>query len=174
MKPALQQDVEIRETGPQDMAALESLYPAAFPQEDLLPLVREMVVPGLPVLSLVALARGDVAGHVAFTICGVDGVPRRAALLGPLAVLPALQQAGIGSALVREGLARLPGMQVNVLGDPAYYSRFGFEEDGDLAPPYPLPEDWRPAWRRLVPAGAAPLCGVLEPPAFWEKPALWS
>ena len=49
--------------------------------------------------------------------------------LAPLAVLPAAQRQGVGSALVREGLARCRAAGyaiVVVLGDPAYYSRFGF------------------------------------------------
>jgi putative acetyltransferase len=47
-----------------------------------------------------------------------------------MAVLPGLQRRGIGSRLVREGLARLRESGcpfVIVLGHPDYYPRFGFE-----------------------------------------------
>jgi putative acetyltransferase len=52
-----------------------------------------------------------------------------------LSVLPSLQGQGIGSRLVREGLARLEAMPARgcvVLGEPAYYSRFGFASDAGL------------------------------------------
>jgi putative acetyltransferase len=44
-------------------------------------------------------------------------------------VSPPLQRQGIGGALIRDGLARLKDRAerlVFVLGDPAYYGRFGF------------------------------------------------
>lgn len=56
----------------------------------------------------------------------------RALALAPLGVLPDRQGAGIGSALVREGLRAAPrrGREaVFVLGDPAYYERFGFSRE---------------------------------------------
>ncbi len=40
-------------------------------------------------------------------------------------------------------------IQVYVLGDSAYYERAGFEPVSDVAPPYPLPEEWRRAWQSL-------------------------
>jgi putative acetyltransferase len=49
--------------------------------------------------------------------------------LAPMAVLPAEQRRGVGSALVQAGLDRcrqLPCGAVVVLGHPAYYPRFGF------------------------------------------------
>jgi putative acetyltransferase len=51
-------------------------------------------------------------------------------VLSPLAVLPARQRRGIGSALVRKGLEVMAEQAVPLVfleGDPAYYSRFGFE-----------------------------------------------
>jgi len=56
--------------------------------------------------------------------------PFRALGLGPLSVKPSRQRRGIGSQLIREGLdrARDAGWQgVFVLGEPKYYSRFGFD-----------------------------------------------
>ena len=50
--------------------------------------------------------------------------------LAPMAVLPARQRGGIGSALVRAGLdacRQLGCTAVVVLGHPAYYPRFGFQ-----------------------------------------------
>ena len=50
-------------------------------------------------------------------------------VLAPVAVLPSLQRRGIGSSLIEAGLAHVARMNaaaVFVLGDPAYYGRFGF------------------------------------------------
>jgi predicted N-acetyltransferase YhbS len=55
--------------------------------------------------------------------------------LGPVSVTPARQRRGIGGALIEEGLAQLRGSGaagVVVLGDPAFYHRFGFASDGGL------------------------------------------
>lgn len=74
---------------------------------------------------------GRVAGHVLFSPVTVrDGARTWDALgLGPLAVLPALQRDGIGSALVRAGLGECRALGhsvVLVLGHAGYYPRFGF------------------------------------------------
>lgn len=85
----------------------------------------------IPDLSLVAVEADDVVGHVLFTRIAVRGASSSCAALAlaPLAVLPARQREGIGSALVRRGCAearRLGHGLVIVVGHPAYYLRFGF------------------------------------------------
>ncbi len=65
-----------------------------------------------------------------------------ALLLGPLAVDPAVKSVGIGSALMRHAIgeaARLGHRAILLVGDAAYYSRFGFssEKTGKLAMPGP-------------------------------------
>jgi putative acetyltransferase len=58
-----------------------------------------------------------------------DAVVERGVGLGPLAVLPVRQKTGVGSALARAGLdacRQLGHPWCVVLGDPAYYGRFGF------------------------------------------------
>jgi len=170
--------IEIRESAPNDVASIEALYPEAFPDEDLLPLVGELLGQAPIVLSLVAIADNAVAGHVIFTTCGVVGKTEKLALLGPLAVAPARQRQGIGDAIVREGFRRVEGAgasEVYVLGDPAYYRRFGFEPSFGVTPPYPLPEEWRGAWQSLSLRGDAPrLRGELCVPQPWRQPALWA
>ena len=169
--------LEIRESLPGDTAALESLYPDAFPDEDLLPLLRALLKEEASVLSLVAIMDQAVVGHAVFTLCRVDGNTDKVALLGPLAVASQRQRGGIGSALVRAGFERLrrDGVaRVYVLGDPAYYSRFGFEADEDVSPPYALPMEWRGAWQSLsLGDGLSPLSGKLSVPPPWRQPALW-
>jgi putative acetyltransferase len=80
-------------------------------------------------LSLVAEIDGAVAGHVAFSPVTVSDGSAGWYGLGPIAVDPARQGRGIGSALVRTGLAHLRAAGASgavLLGDPAYYGRFGF------------------------------------------------
>ncbi len=168
----------IREALPADAAAVDRLYAAAFPEEDLRPLVRDLPGLGDDALLLVAMRDGALAGHVAFTRCAIAGQAEAAiALLAPVAVSPALQRQGIGGALIRAGLERLArrGLrQVNVLGDPAYYGRFGFKPDDAVLPPYPLPPEWRTAWQALrLHQGSAPLRGKLQVPPPFRRPALW-
>jgi putative acetyltransferase len=171
-------EIEIRESAPGDLAPIEGLYREAFPQEDLLPLVGALLKEGESVLSLVAVRGGALVGHGAFTIGGVEGGSVRVALLGPLAVAPGEQQQGIGSAIVRAGLKRLERdgvASVFALGDPAYYGRFGFAPETQVAPPYAVPQEWRDAWQSLSLGSAiAPEAGTLCVPPPWRRPALWA
>ncbi len=167
----------IRPSEAADRDALARLYPAAFPDEDLWPLVDQLLELGDSVLSLVAVGGEELLGHVLFTRCTVEDGGEPASLLGPAAVAPAAQRRGAGGALIGEGLKRLKDKgvrQVCVLGDPGYYCRFGFVRADDVSPPYPLPDTWREAWQSIdLSAAAAPIRGRLSVPAPWRDPALW-
>ncbi len=165
----------IRESKPGDMSAIETLYREAFPEEDLSPLVAELLSGRQGVLSLVGTENQRLSGHIVFTTCSVAEKTDKVALLGPLAVLPACQRQGIGNALIDAGLQRLTRdkmRQVFVLGDPAYYRRFGFQVEDDVTPPYPLPPQWQGAWRSLSLQGD-PVQGTLQVPPPWRHRALW-
>ncbi|MEM9209308.1 MAG: N-acetyltransferase [Pseudomonadota bacterium] len=159
-----------------DMPAIEALYTAAFPDEDLLPLVRSLLQATGAVASLVATQQTQIQGNILFTHGQVAGL--RAALLGPLAVVPTRHGQGIGSRLVEAGLAALrqDGVAlVCVLGDPAYYGRFGFAVERRVLPPYELPAAWRDAWQsRYLAVRAADVSGALDLPPQWLQPSLWS
>lgn len=169
---------EIRKTSPSDAPALAALYLAAFPDEDLAPLVQHLHAEVPDILSLVAVVGGEVTGHILLTPCAVDGADRRVALLGPLAVAPSRQRQGLGGTLIREEFAhlRLTDLgQVLVLGDPAYYGRFGFRPEWRIQPPYDLPAEWSDAWQSvLLEDSGQAVSGVLHPPAPWLSPSLWA
>lgn len=167
--------LEIRESAPDDLESLATIYREAFPEEDLFPLVEELLQDASRVLSLVATVGSAVVGHVVFTPCRVAGHTEKVALLGPLAVAPDWQRRGIGTALIRNGLDRLANAAVScvlVLGDPAYYGRHGFVTETKVTPPYPLPREWRTGWQSIH-LKETDLEGVLEVPAPWRRSALW-
>lgn len=170
--------IEIRESVPRDLASIEVLYPDAFPDEDLLPLVRELLQDAPAALSLVGIIDSSLVGHVIFTTCRVTGNIDKVALLGPLAVASAWQKQGIGSAIVRAGLQGLENAGVThvyVLGDPAYYGRLGFAPETCVAPPYPLPAEWRGAWQSIsLRSAEPPRRGKLSVPQPWLQPTLWA
>lgn len=121
--------MRIRPERPGDEDAIRAVHERAFGRRDEAPLVDALhALDGFePSLSLVAEDGGGIVGHVLFTELAIDG--EQALVLAPLAVEPAHQRHGIGSRLVREGLAaaeRLGYPAVLVLGDTAYYPRFGF------------------------------------------------
>ena len=170
-------DIDIRRSVAADESALAHLYPDAFPDEDLLPLVRALLRDEASLLSLVAVKDRAVVGHVLFTQGNIDPAGERAALLGPLAVATRVQRRGIGGALIRAGLRELAPAGVRrvlVLGDPAYYGRFGFSVDHAVEPPCPIPQEWREAWRSIeLTGGPGGAQGRLVLPEHWMRPALW-
>jgi putative acetyltransferase len=90
---------------------------------------------GALTLSLVAEADGAIVGHVAFSPVAVSDGSEGWYGLGPISVDPARQGEGIGGKLIRDGLERLKALGATgcvLLGDPAYYSRFGFAPDAKL------------------------------------------
>ena len=172
------ESVQIRESTPEDLPALESLYPEAFPDENLFPLVEDLLRLSSTTWSFVGTIEGLLVAHLIFTKCQVAESRGADALLGPLAVAPAWQRRGVGSAIVRAGLQRLEDagvIQVYVLGDPAYYGRLGFRTETRVAPPYELPTEWLEAWQSQSLVGAATArSGRLVLPHPWLQPALWT
>ena len=76
-----------------------------------------------------------LVGHVAFSPVMIDDRPGDWYALGPLSVAPQMQRRGVGSALIASGLDRLRDLQARgcvLLGNPDYYSRFGFLSDPAL------------------------------------------
>lgn len=118
----------IRPEQPRDVSAIYGVNAACFPGDDEARLVDLLRAAGNLSVSLVAEDGGSIVGHVAFspvnTAASVIG-----AGLGPLAVLDSHRRQRIAAELVRAGLEACREMGFGwcvVLGEPAYYRRFGF------------------------------------------------
>ncbi|MEI4488089.1 N-acetyltransferase [Frigidibacter sp. MR17.14] len=133
----------LRPEAPADAAAIRSVTAAAFagaPHAS----GTEAAIPdalrdaGALTLSLVAEEAGQVLCHVAFSPVLINGQDLGWLGLGPLSVAPEHQRRGIGGRLVAAGLERLRAGGAAgcvVLGDPDYYTRFGFLADPRLRYP---------------------------------------
>lgn len=98
-------------------------------------IVRELRRAGALTLSLVAVAEGNVVGHVAVSPVTISSGAAHWQGLGPVSVRPRLQRRGIGTQLVTEALRLLRAGDAAgcvVLGEPAYYGRFGFRANAAL------------------------------------------
>jgi len=170
--------LEIRDDKIPDQAVIEAFYAEVFPDEDLIPLVRLLLAEETGILSLFGYVGDALAGHVLFTTCGFEGCSDPVSLLGPLAVAVGRQKQGVGGALVHDGFSRLKktgAVRVFVLGDPLYYSRFGFAAENDVTPPFDLPPEWDGAWQSLdLVSDREPLAGRLVVPAPWRERNLWA
>ena len=123
--------MSIRTATPRDRDAIRLVEEHAFGQKMEAGLVDALVSDGDAIVELVAEDDGQVVGHILFSRLFVSkgGKDFPAVALAPLAVEPAFHGTGIGGALVREAHLRLraAGEKLSVvLGDPAYYGRFGY------------------------------------------------
>ncbi|MCC7118543.1 MAG: N-acetyltransferase [Anaerolineales bacterium] len=98
-------------------------------------IVNELRKAGALTLSLVAEVNENVIGHIAFSSVRINEKDLGWYGIGPISVAPAFQKQGIGSKLIKEGLKQIQmqGAQGCVLlGDPAYYPKFGFKSYPEL------------------------------------------
>jgi putative acetyltransferase len=176
--------MDVREERPGDKQSVRDVHRLAFGADhgpvvsDLVDTLRETITP-TGGLSLVAEHDGQVVGHVMFTGSLLDA-PRQLVevqVLSPVGVRPDYQDLGIGSALVRQGLAALASRTVPLVfleGDPGYYARFGFEPGGDRGfrkPSLRIPDD---AFQVIRLPGYEPwMTGTLVyAEAFWRHDAV--
>lgn len=117
-----------------DVAAVREINIAAFTDHPYSQQTEHLIVDALRddgalALSLVAVRDDRVVGHIAFSEAAVGAMGDGWFLAGPDAVLPESQGQGIGSMLVRAGLAELRARGAAgcvLVGDPGFYRRFGF------------------------------------------------
>ena len=151
-----------------DHAAIADIVEAAFGRPDEARLVERLRADGDTILELVAEAEGQACGHILISRLFADRNEMFGAL-APLAVRPGSQRAGLGHRLVKMALEQAREFGVHgllVLGDPAYYGRFGFA--AETAARVRSPYAGSPSFMALALEGdpfAAPL-SVAYPSAF--------
>jgi putative acetyltransferase len=121
--------VHLRSEAPADHAAVHDINVTAFGGEVEARLVALLREQAQPLVSLVAEESGTLVGHIMFSPVSLQGFTELMMGLAPMAVTPACQRQGIGSALVRAGIDRCREIGVAaivVLGHPDFYPRFGF------------------------------------------------
>lgn len=120
--------IEIHPEQPRDTQAIRRVVEACFPSPAEAGLVESLREAGALAVSLIARHGDRVVGHVAFSPVAVAHGPHGVGL-APLSVMEGFRRQGIGAALTRAGLRACCeagwGWAV-VLGEPAYYQRFGF------------------------------------------------
>ena len=166
----------IRAERPADHAAIRAVTVAAFESSTYghhneAEIVEALRAAGALSVSLVAEADGEIVGHVGFSLVQITDAEGDWHGLAPLSVAPAWQGRGVGRALVRDGLCVVEAIRAAgcvVLGDPAYYGRFGFQSDPALR--Y---REASPYLQRLVLCGSAPGGEVRYHPAFDMEAPDW-
>ncbi|MBI1494680.1 GNAT family N-acetyltransferase [Halocynthiibacter styelae] len=164
--------MKIRDEKPADFASMDRVCEAAFatvsygsPHDSKITgLLRDA---GALAVSLVADEAGAILGHVSFSPVIIGDTGKGWFCLGPVAVAPDQHGTGIGSKLIRDGLARLKEMGALgcvLLGNPAYYARFGFDVQNGLL----MDGEASPYLQVLTFQGDAPGGEVTFHPAFFE------
>lgn len=159
----------LRPVASADHAAIGALLDAAFAGSDESRLVDGLRRDGDVVLELAAVAQGVITGHILFSRLRVmddEGETFDAVALAPLAVSPAAQRTGFGRALVERAHAALAeaGEALSiVMGDPAYYGRFGYT----VARAAGFESDYAGPYLQALALGPAPEAGrLVYAPAF--------
>ena len=130
----------IREEKEADAGVISEVTIAAFRTMEISSHTEQFIVEALRAakaltLSLVAETDGRVVGHIAFSPVTISDGTADWYGLGPVSVLPAYQQRGIGKALIETGLSRLKNLSAKgccLVGHPQYYRKFGFENPAGL------------------------------------------
>lgn len=135
--------MRIRKESPSDAGAIEAVTIAAFRNaahtdhtEQFI--VRSLRSSGQLTVSLVAEDNGSIVGHVAVSPVAISSGAASWYGLGPISVAPERQGQGVGTRLMEHALAELRTLGASgcvVLGEPGYYSRFGFNAEPSLVLP---------------------------------------
>ena len=162
--------ITLRPEAPGDEEAIFALTEAAFRGTEYSDgtepyIVDRLRADGDLALSLVALDKRRIVGHVAISPVTISDGTSDWCGLGPVSVWPEMQKLGIGSALIRRAIAdmRERGAKgIVLLGSTDYYPRFGFRHEPQLTYPGPPAE----YFQCLVLDGELPSGKVAYAPAF--------
>lgn len=132
--------VAIRPEMPGDQQAIRDVTEAAFaavPHSDGTEgaIIDRLRADGDLAMSLVAVEGDAILGQVSFSPVRIGAASDGWFGLGPVAVRPDRQRQWIGTMLISEGLRRMTetgAAGIVLVGDPAYYARFGFVADGTV------------------------------------------
>lgn len=141
-------NLKIRKETPADAAAIAAVTVAAFRDAPHASSTEHVIVKALRhanalSVSLVAEWNGVLIGHVAVSPVTVSEGISGWYGLGPISVQPEFQRRGIGSQLMHaalDALREIGAAGCVLVGDPAYYRRFGFKPDPRLTFPEVAPE----------------------------------
>ncbi len=130
----------IRPETPDDPAAIDRVTRAAFESAPHASGTEQLIVQGLRragqlSISLVAEQEGTVIGHVAVSPVSISDGSIGWYGLGPISVLPQHQGQGVGTALMNaalKGLRERSAAGCVLVGDPRFYTRFGFRSEPGL------------------------------------------
>lgn len=136
-------DMIIRQEKSSDVESIETVTIQAFldaPHTDHTEqfIVRALREAKVLTISLVAEDQDKIIGHIAVSPVTISDGTKGWFGLGPISVMPDYQRSGIGSQLMHKALEALQDLGASgcvVLGDPAYYSRFGFKPESSLVLP---------------------------------------
>jgi putative acetyltransferase len=162
----MESSVIIRDETERDHDDIRKVHLAAFLEDGPGRLVDDLRRSGDATISLVAESESSIVGHVLFSRIEA---PMRALIMAPVGIGPNLHGAGIGSALVRAGIARAEAAGwevVFVLGSPDYDGRFGFA--ADAAAGYTGPYGG-PSFMALLFKDGVPENGRLAFPAAFDE-----
>jgi len=161
----------VRPEATRDFAAIQTINIDAFADHPFSQQTEHLIVnalrdAGALTISLVAEDEGQVVGHIAFSPALIHGEDLRWFTLGPIAISPTRQRQGIGSRLIEAGIEALRQLGANgclLVGDPAYYLRFGFRHSQSLSA-HEVPPEY---FMCLPLAGEIPHGAVTHHPAFY-------
>jgi putative acetyltransferase len=136
-------NIKIRSETAADVAVIEAVTASAFANAAHTSHTEQFIVnalrkAGMLTVSLVAELEGTIVGHVAVSPVVISDGTSGWFGLGPISVVPEHQSRGVGARLMREALQMLSNQGAAgcvVLGEPRYYSRFGFQSDQRLTLP---------------------------------------
>lgn len=122
--------MKIRLENNSDRYRIERIHNEAFDNPDEGRIVNELRKNNNLTLSLVCEINKRLIGHIAYSPIINREKETIGIGLGPVGVLPTFQNQGVGFRLIEEGnedVSKMNYDKIFVLGDPQYYSRFGFE-----------------------------------------------
>lgn len=142
-------NIVIRKEEEKDYKQVYEVNKLAFQQENESILI-EKIRKGenfIPDLSLVAEIDNRIVGHILFSKIKIVGDSIfKSIALAPMAVIPAFQKQGVGSELIKKGMAKAKELgfdSIIVLGHKDYYPKFGFERASkwNIKCPFEVPEE---------------------------------